>query len=93
MVGVVMMTAVVGSDNVVSTVVAWRRSPAATNNQRNPTCYECGNQGHYMSDCPKLKNQNHGNQVIGTRARGMVHALGGREINQDLNNMEDYINA
>nr|GEW15974.1 hypothetical protein [Tanacetum cinerariifolium] len=23
------------------------RSPAATNNQRNITCYECGNQGHY----------------------------------------------
>ncbi|GKB96174.1 reverse transcriptase domain-containing protein [Tanacetum coccineum] len=23
------------------------RSPAATNNQRNLTCYECGNQGHY----------------------------------------------
>ncbi|GJZ37915.1 reverse transcriptase domain-containing protein [Tanacetum coccineum] len=40
------------------------RSPVATNNQRNPTCYECGNQGHYMSDCPKLKNQNHGNQKL-----------------------------
>ncbi|GJZ45026.1 RNA-directed DNA polymerase, eukaryota [Tanacetum coccineum] len=69
------------------------RSPAATNNQRNPTCYECGNQGHYRSDCPKLKNQNHGNQTGGTGARGMVHALGGGEINQDLNNMEDDINA
>ncbi|GJS96298.1 reverse transcriptase domain-containing protein [Tanacetum coccineum] len=34
------------------------RSPAATNNQRNPTCYECGYQGYYRSDCPKLKNQN-----------------------------------
>ncbi|GKB84416.1 hypothetical protein Tco_0956688 [Tanacetum coccineum] len=45
------------------------------------------------SDCPKLKNQNHGNQTGGTGARGMVHALGGREINQDLNNMEDDTNA
>ncbi|GKA33304.1 hypothetical protein Tco_1396391 [Tanacetum coccineum] len=69
------------------------RSPAATNNQRNPTCYECGNQGHYRSDCPKLKNQNHGNQTGGTGACGMVHAFGGGEINQDLNNMEDDINA
>ncbi|GJT17068.1 reverse transcriptase domain-containing protein [Tanacetum coccineum] len=37
------------------------RSPASTNNQRTLTCYECGNQRHYMSDCPELKNQNHGN--------------------------------
>ncbi|GJU10404.1 hypothetical protein Tco_1132800 [Tanacetum coccineum] len=51
------------------------------------------NQGHYMSDCSELKNQNHGNQAGGTRARGMVHALGGGETNQDLNNMEDDINA
>ncbi|GKD19170.1 RNA-directed DNA polymerase, eukaryota, partial [Tanacetum coccineum] len=69
------------------------RSPAATNNQRNPTCYECGNQGHYRSDCPKLKNQNHENQTGGTGAREMVNALGGGEINQDLNNVEDDTNA
>nr|GFA60398.1 hypothetical protein [Tanacetum cinerariifolium] len=37
------------------------RSPAASNNHRNPTCYECRNQGHYRSDCPELKNQDHGN--------------------------------
>ncbi|GKA22208.1 putative reverse transcriptase domain-containing protein [Tanacetum coccineum] len=68
------------------------RSLVATNNQRNPTCYECGNQGHYRSDCLELKNQNHGNQVEGTGASGVVHALGGGETNQDLNNMEDDIN-
>nr|GEY08095.1 hypothetical protein [Tanacetum cinerariifolium] len=27
------------------------RSPTATNNQRNLTFYQCGNQGHYRSDC------------------------------------------
>ncbi|GJZ99124.1 reverse transcriptase domain-containing protein [Tanacetum coccineum] len=37
------------------------RNPAAARNQRNLTCYEYGNQGHYRSDCPELKNQNHGN--------------------------------
>ncbi|GKC45737.1 RNA-directed DNA polymerase, eukaryota [Tanacetum coccineum] len=68
------------------------RSPAATNNQRNLTCYECRNQGHYWSDFPKLKNQNYENQAGGTRARGVVHALGG-ETNQDLNDMEYDINA
>ncbi|GJV44211.1 hypothetical protein Tco_1428747 [Tanacetum coccineum] len=69
------------------------RSHTTTNNQRNLTCYECGNQGHYMSDCLELKNQNHGNQAEGTGVRGMVHALGGGETNQDLNDMEDDINA
>ncbi|GJT72956.1 hypothetical protein Tco_1032242 [Tanacetum coccineum] len=68
-------------------------SPAAMNNQRNPTCYECENQGHYKRDSLKLKNENHGNQIGGTGARGMMHALGGGEINQDLNNMEDDINT
>ncbi|GJS28107.1 hypothetical protein Tco_0488727 [Tanacetum coccineum] len=69
------------------------KSPTDTNNQRNITCYKCGNQGHYRSDCPELKNQNHGNQAGGTTARGMVHALGEGETNQDLNDMEDDINA
>ncbi|GKB16220.1 hypothetical protein Tco_0850143 [Tanacetum coccineum] len=43
--------------------------------------------------CPELKNQNYENQVEGTGARGMVHALGGRETNQDLNDIEEDINA
>nr|GEX35762.1 hypothetical protein [Tanacetum cinerariifolium] len=51
------------------------------------------NQGHYKSDFLELKNQNLGNQTRGTGACGMVHALGGGETNQDLNNIEDDINA
>nr|GFA54606.1 hypothetical protein [Tanacetum cinerariifolium] len=69
------------------------KSPAATNNHRNPTCYQCGNQGNYRSDCPELKNQDHGNQARGIGAHGMVHALEGGETNQDLNDVEDDINA
>ncbi|GJS08581.1 putative reverse transcriptase domain-containing protein [Tanacetum coccineum] len=68
-------------------------SSAATSNQRTLTCYECGNQGHYRSDCPELKNRNHGNQAEGTEARGMVYALEGGDIDQDLNNIEDEIEA
>ncbi|GJS35537.1 putative reverse transcriptase domain-containing protein [Tanacetum coccineum] len=60
--------------------------PINANNQRTITCYECGNQGHYRSDCPVLKNQ-------GTEARGMVYTLGGGETNQDLDNTEDDITA
>ncbi|GJY46741.1 hypothetical protein Tco_0435804 [Tanacetum coccineum] len=44
--------------------------------------WECGQ----TSDCPVLKNQ-------GTEARGMVYALRGGEANQDLDDMEDDINA
>nr|GEU74290.1 hypothetical protein [Tanacetum cinerariifolium] len=41
------------------------------------TKYANCKKGHYKSECPELKNQNHGNQAEGTRARGMVYALGG----------------
>nr|GFA88235.1 hypothetical protein [Tanacetum cinerariifolium] len=32
-------------------------------NQRVVTCFECGRQGHYRSDYPMLKDQNHRNKV------------------------------
>nr|GFB70061.1 hypothetical protein [Tanacetum cinerariifolium] len=57
------------------------------------TCYECRNQGHYRRDCPKQKNQNHENQIKSTKARGLVHAFGGGKTEQDLNNLEDEIEA
>ncbi|GJZ70474.1 hypothetical protein Tco_0634024 [Tanacetum coccineum] len=44
--------------------------------------------GHYKSDCPELKNQNHENQAEGTEARGMVYAFGGGETVQDPNTIE-----
>ncbi|GJQ96946.1 hypothetical protein Tco_0008085 [Tanacetum coccineum] len=69
------------------------RNPAAARNQRTLTCYECGDEGHYRSDCPELKNRTHRNQAEGTRARGVVHALRGGEPDQDPNNIEDEIEA
>nr|GEU38660.1 hypothetical protein [Tanacetum cinerariifolium] len=48
-------------------------------NQRVLTCFECERQGHYRSDCLKLKYQNHGNKNgnksgIG-KARGKAYVL------------------
>ncbi|GKA69279.1 putative reverse transcriptase domain-containing protein [Tanacetum coccineum] len=58
-------------------------------NQRVLTCFECGRQGHYRSDCPKLKGQNHGNKAGNkngvNEARGKAYVLGGGDANPDSN--------
>ncbi|GJZ75280.1 reverse transcriptase domain-containing protein [Tanacetum coccineum] len=53
-----------------------------------PLCNKC--KFHHNGQCT---NQNHGIQAEGTGARGVVHALGGGETDQDLNNIEDEIEA
>ncbi|GJR57623.1 hypothetical protein Tco_1499785 [Tanacetum coccineum] len=40
---------------------------------------------HYKSDCPKLKNKNHGNQSGNGEAHGRAYALGGGNANSDSN--------
>ncbi|GKD83073.1 putative reverse transcriptase domain-containing protein [Tanacetum coccineum] len=52
-------------------------------------CNKCGRQGHYRSDCLKLKDQNRGNKVgnkneVG-EVRGKAYVLGGGEANPDSN--------
>ncbi|GJZ33534.1 putative reverse transcriptase domain-containing protein [Tanacetum coccineum] len=39
------------------------------------TCFECGAQGHYRKDCPKVKNQNRGNKARVPDARGKAYVL------------------
>ncbi|GJY99463.1 reverse transcriptase domain-containing protein [Tanacetum coccineum] len=65
--------------------------PAAVNqralvvNQRSATCFECGRQGNFKKDCPKLKNQNHGNKPVIPEARGKAYAIGGGDANSGSN--------
>ncbi|GJR74794.1 putative reverse transcriptase domain-containing protein [Tanacetum coccineum] len=69
------------------------RSPTATaNNQRTlganrrvVTCFECRVQGHYKKDCPKVKNNNHGNQAGDGRAQVRAYAVGNAWKNPGAN--------
>ncbi|GJV03024.1 reverse transcriptase domain-containing protein [Tanacetum coccineum] len=62
-------------------------------NQRVLTYFECGRQGHYRSDCPKLKDQNRGNKTgnkngVG-EASGKAYVLGVGDANPDSNVVTD----
>ncbi|GKB97780.1 putative reverse transcriptase domain-containing protein [Tanacetum coccineum] len=37
-------------------------------NQKGIVCYECGAQGHFKRECPKMNNKNHGNQGVNSNA-------------------------
>ncbi|GKA88055.1 putative reverse transcriptase domain-containing protein [Tanacetum coccineum] len=76
------------------------RSAAIVNNANNQrgtrlgqksTCFECGVQGHFKRDYPKLKNNNnHGNQVGNAKAPAKVYAVGHAGINPDSNVVTDH---
>ncbi|GJR09504.1 putative reverse transcriptase domain-containing protein [Tanacetum coccineum] len=54
-------------------------------NQGVITCFECGAQGHYRNDYPKVKNQNRGNKARVPDARGKAYVLGGGDANPGSN--------
>ncbi|GKD44901.1 putative reverse transcriptase domain-containing protein [Tanacetum coccineum] len=70
---------------------------APVGNQPCIVCYECGRPGHFRKDCPKLRNQNHGNktgnknrnktenQTGGNEATARAYAIGGGGTNPDSN--------
>nr|GEW90691.1 putative reverse transcriptase domain, ribonuclease H-like domain, aspartic peptidase domain protein [Tanacetum cinerariifolium] len=58
-------------------------------NQRVVTCFECGRKGHFRSDYPKLKDQNHRNKAgnkngVG-EAKGKAYVMGEGDANLDSN--------
>ncbi|GJU59645.1 putative reverse transcriptase domain-containing protein [Tanacetum coccineum] len=69
------------------------------NNQKGNGCYECGAQGHFKRNCPKLKNNDRGNQAGNDRAPAKVYVVGNAGANPDnvvastflLNNHYAYI--
>ncbi|GKD82342.1 putative reverse transcriptase domain-containing protein [Tanacetum coccineum] len=68
------------------------RHVAANNNQRAQganqrvlTCFECGAQGHFRSDCPKLKNGNQGNRARNDNAVARAYAVGTTGTNPNSN--------
>ncbi|GJZ15072.1 putative reverse transcriptase domain-containing protein [Tanacetum coccineum] len=80
--------------NKVSHLACNYRSTAnvnTANNQRGirvcqkPTCYECRAQGHFKRDCPKLKNNNRGNQGGNGNAPAKVYVVGHAGTNPDSN--------
>ncbi|GJR91327.1 putative reverse transcriptase domain-containing protein [Tanacetum coccineum] len=67
--------------------------PAATNNnervqganQRVLTCFECGAQGHFRSDCLKLRNENQGNRAGNGNAVARAYVVGTAGTNPNSN--------
>nr|GEW15463.1 putative reverse transcriptase domain-containing protein [Tanacetum cinerariifolium] len=52
-------------------------------NQQGDGCFECGAQGHFKKNCPKLKNNDRGNQAGNDRAPLRVYAVGNAGANPD----------
>ncbi|GJR58732.1 putative reverse transcriptase domain-containing protein [Tanacetum coccineum] len=69
------------------------------NNQKGNGCYECGAQGHFRRNCPKLRNNDRGNQAGNDRAPAKVYVVRNAGANPDnvvagtflLNNRYAYI--
>ncbi|GJX21502.1 reverse transcriptase domain-containing protein [Tanacetum coccineum] len=89
--------AYVAGNNECNRVNIWPENCKVTNpttptqrgqivNQKVVTYFECGAQGHYRNDCPKIKNQNRGNKARVPKASGRAYALGGGDAKPGSNN-------
>nr|GEV13968.1 hypothetical protein [Tanacetum cinerariifolium] len=64
---------------------ATTHKPLVNNQRTSGTYFEYGLQGHYKSECPKLKNQNCRNPSKSGGARERAFVLSGGEVLQDPN--------
>ncbi|GJS89418.1 putative reverse transcriptase domain-containing protein [Tanacetum coccineum] len=70
-----------------------RSQPAGANNnqraqgknQRVLTCFECGSQGYFKNNCPKLKNKNQGNQAGNGNAVARAYGVSTAGTNPNSN--------
>ncbi|GJS28763.1 putative reverse transcriptase domain-containing protein [Tanacetum coccineum] len=53
--------------------------------QAGCACYECGAQGHYKKDCPKLRNKNKGNQAGNGNGMARAYDVGTTGTNPNSN--------
>ncbi|GKF97488.1 putative reverse transcriptase domain-containing protein, partial [Tanacetum coccineum] len=51
------------------------------NNQQGNGCFECGAQGHFKRNYPRLRNNDRGNQAGNDRAPAKVYVVGNAEEN------------
>ncbi|GKA50043.1 putative reverse transcriptase domain-containing protein [Tanacetum coccineum] len=72
--------------------IVFQMSPPNVNTGANQrACFECGAQGHFKKDCPKLKNNNRVvNQVEMLQGQAKVYAVGNVRANPDNNVITDW---
>ncbi|GJZ97496.1 hypothetical protein Tco_0669949 [Tanacetum coccineum] len=58
---------------------------ATGTNQKGTSYYECGAQGHFKREFPKVKNKNRGNQGGNGNALAKVYIVGNARTNPDSN--------
>nr|GEX33005.1 hypothetical protein [Tanacetum cinerariifolium] len=70
---------------VPSAIITTIDHRAQGENPRGITCFKCGVQGHFRSDCPKLKNGNQGNRAGNGNDVAKAYAMGTAKTNLNSN--------